>query len=275
MAGRARRAAVQDAPARSGRATSGATAAPRGSDEPTLDQLFAEPIVRQLMHRDGIDEQTTRRLCRRAAVARPAPELRCMLPASRAKDDPNTIVHLLHDTARRWRKLYDREVCARIPGMTCARCAVLIRLAQHEGVNQTALAQDLVVRPITLARLLDRLETAGFIARLPDPHDRRAISWRSRPKHGHRSNAFTAWPGKSVATRSLGSPKPKPTSCARFSAGYGRILRPARVKCRARRPLESRKIIGCANEHILESFSTRNAMDLEFSSTPLVPTSEP
>jgi adenylate cyclase len=37
-------------------------AVPSASDEPTLDQLFAEPIVRQLMRRDGIDEETTRRL---------------------------------------------------------------------------------------------------------------------------------------------------------------------------------------------------------------------
>jgi hypothetical protein len=33
-------------------------------DEPRLDQLFTEPIVQQLMHRDRIDEATTRRLLR-------------------------------------------------------------------------------------------------------------------------------------------------------------------------------------------------------------------
>jgi hypothetical protein len=42
-------------------------------DEPRLDQLFAEPIVQQLMHRDRIDEATIRRLLRQAAVARAAP----------------------------------------------------------------------------------------------------------------------------------------------------------------------------------------------------------
>ena len=41
--------------------------------EPRLDQLFAEPIVRQLMRRDRIDEATTRLLLRLAAAARPAP----------------------------------------------------------------------------------------------------------------------------------------------------------------------------------------------------------
>jgi hypothetical protein len=47
----------------------------RALDEPKLDQLFAEPIVKQLMDRDRIDEATTRRLLRRAAVARAAPSL--------------------------------------------------------------------------------------------------------------------------------------------------------------------------------------------------------
>jgi hypothetical protein len=42
-------------------------------DEPRLDQLFAEPIVKQLMHRDRIDEATIRRLLRQAVVARAAP----------------------------------------------------------------------------------------------------------------------------------------------------------------------------------------------------------
>jgi hypothetical protein len=41
--------------------------------EPRPDQLFAEPIVQQLMHHDGIDEATIRRLLRQAAVARAAP----------------------------------------------------------------------------------------------------------------------------------------------------------------------------------------------------------
>ena len=48
-------------------------AAKRAFYEPRLDQLFAEPIVQQLMHRDRIDEATIRRLLRQAAVARAAP----------------------------------------------------------------------------------------------------------------------------------------------------------------------------------------------------------
>ena len=48
--------------------------APRRTfDEPSLGQLFAEPIVQQLMRRDRIDEATIRRLLRLAAAAQPAP----------------------------------------------------------------------------------------------------------------------------------------------------------------------------------------------------------
>jgi hypothetical protein len=50
------------------------------SDEPTLDQLLAEPIVQQLMHRDRIEAATIRHLLQEAASAR---------RASWAEDDLN------------------------------------------------------------------------------------------------------------------------------------------------------------------------------------------
>ncbi len=37
--------------------------------EPTLNQLLAEPIIRQLMHCDGIDEDEIRSLVRQATKA--------------------------------------------------------------------------------------------------------------------------------------------------------------------------------------------------------------
>jgi hypothetical protein len=40
----------------------GAAPAHPRSDEPTLEQLLAEPIVQQLMRRDKIDEETIRHL---------------------------------------------------------------------------------------------------------------------------------------------------------------------------------------------------------------------
>jgi len=41
-----------------------------GFAEPTLDQLLAEPMVRQLMRRDRIDEATIRRLVQEIAAGK-------------------------------------------------------------------------------------------------------------------------------------------------------------------------------------------------------------
>ncbi len=139
------------------------------SNEPTLDQLLAEPIVQQLMRRDGIDEATIRHLLQETAAARPAMRTDDDLAA----DDPRSIVRLRHETARLWCSRYDREVRAQLPGMTRTRCTVLIYLAQHEGVHQATFARILDIRPKTLVRLLDRLEADGFVTRMPAPDDRR------------------------------------------------------------------------------------------------------
>jgi MarR family transcriptional regulator for hemolysin len=144
--------------------------------ELTLDQLLAEPIVRQVMHRDRIEEAATRQLLQQVARARPKAKLRRVLPETSSKDDPDTIVGLLHDIARLWRKLYDRVLRARIPGMTQARAAVIVHLAEHEGLTQVRLAESLNLKPITLVRLLDKLEGLDCIERSRVLGDRRA--WR-------------------------------------------------------------------------------------------------
>jgi MarR family transcriptional regulator, transcriptional regulator for hemolysin len=126
--------------------------------------------VQQLMRRDETDEATIRHLMRLAAGALPAP--RTTLDPN--TDDPTPVARLLHETARLWRSHCDSELRGRLPGMTSAQCRVLVHLARHEGVNQSALAQILDVRPITLVRLLDQLEADGMVVRIPDPNDRRA-----------------------------------------------------------------------------------------------------
>jgi hypothetical protein len=50
-----------------GSAGSGGASALRRADEPTLDQLLAEPIVQLLMHRDRTDEATIRHLLQQAS----------------------------------------------------------------------------------------------------------------------------------------------------------------------------------------------------------------
>ena len=64
---------------RRGRAALRAIAGKRTLQEPRLDQLFAEPFVKQLMRRDRIDEATIRHLLRQAAVARAVPRVEGLL----------------------------------------------------------------------------------------------------------------------------------------------------------------------------------------------------
>ena len=79
---------------------------------------------------------------------------------------------LLSDSARLLRRNFDRR--ARQLNLNRAQWSVLARLARHEGVKQTELADILEVSPITLARQIDRLEAGGWVRRQPDPKDRRA-----------------------------------------------------------------------------------------------------
>jgi len=79
---------------------------------------------------------------------------------------------LLYDSARLLRRDFDRR--ARRVGLTRAQWSVLSHLVRFEGVNQAALADIMEIQPITLVRLLDRLEEAGWIVRAADPGDRRS-----------------------------------------------------------------------------------------------------
>jgi DNA-binding MarR family transcriptional regulator len=76
--------------------------------------------------------------------------------------------------ARLIRTEVDRR--ARAHGMTRAQWAILIRLDAQPGLLQKELAELLEVEPITVARLIDRLESRFMVERRPDPTDRRC--WR-------------------------------------------------------------------------------------------------
>ena len=127
---------------------------------------------------DRTDETTVRRLLQQTSGAQPAEQAK---DDSRA-DDPNTIMRLLHQTAQVACSRYDRALRAQLPGMTLGRCAVLIQLAQHERPNQAALAQILDIRPITLVRLLDRLEAAASSSAYLILMIAALMSWRSPPR---------------------------------------------------------------------------------------------
>jgi MarR family transcriptional regulator for hemolysin len=78
------------------------------------------------------------------------------------------------ETAHAMRRAFDRR--AATLGVTRAQWKVLFRLTRTPGLRQVELADMLDVEPITLSRIIDRLEEAGHVERTPDPADRRA--WR-------------------------------------------------------------------------------------------------
>ena len=82
------------------------------------------------------------------------------------------ISFVLHDVARLLRKRFEQR--SRMSGLTRAQWQVLAYLSLHEGIHQNKLADLIEIMPITLARLLDKMEARGFIERRPDPADRRA-----------------------------------------------------------------------------------------------------
>ncbi len=88
-------------------------------------------------------------------------------------DEPD-LLFLLHDLARLIRVDADRRASAY--GMTRAQWVILFWLERQPGLSQKELAEILEVEPITVARLIDRLEERGMVERRGDPADRRI--WR-------------------------------------------------------------------------------------------------
>lgn len=78
------------------------------------------------------------------------------------------------ETAHAMRRAFDRR--AATLGVTRAQWKVLFRLSRTPGLRQVELADILDVEPITLSRIIDRLQEAGLVERVADPADRRA--WR-------------------------------------------------------------------------------------------------
>lgn len=76
------------------------------------------------------------------------------------------------DNSRLMRRLFDDRV--RNLGLTAVQARLLLALDRHPDRNQAFYAERLEVEPITLTRIVDRMEAAGWIERRADPADRRA-----------------------------------------------------------------------------------------------------
>jgi MarR family transcriptional regulator for hemolysin len=92
--------------------------------------------------------------------------------------------YLVHDVARLFGRRFDQRAL-RYVGLNRSQCRILGCLARDEGINQARLAELLEVKPMTLARQIDRMVEQGWVERRSDPGDRRAhrlvLTERARP----------------------------------------------------------------------------------------------
>jgi MarR family transcriptional regulator, transcriptional regulator for hemolysin len=79
---------------------------------------------------------------------------------------------LLHDATRLMRRRFDLRAAAH--GLSSAQWRLLARLVKEEGATQARLSELLEIEPISVSRLIDRMEEGGWVERRADPADRRA-----------------------------------------------------------------------------------------------------
>src|SRR5215472_19153878 len=85
-----------------------------------------------------------------------------------------TLGFLLKDVTRLYTRRFEER--AQALSLTLPQCKALTYLARNEGVSQKRLAELIEIDPMSLVRILDRMETDGWVERRADPQDRRARS---------------------------------------------------------------------------------------------------
>lgn len=91
-----------------------------------------------------------------------------------------TLGFVMQDVARLMRRNFNRRV--QDLGLTQAQWQILVRIGHMEGARQSQIADILEMQPISVARMVDRMESAGWVERRPDPQDRRAVNLYLTPK---------------------------------------------------------------------------------------------
>ncbi|MEZ5834138.1 MAG: MarR family transcriptional regulator [Geminicoccaceae bacterium] len=78
---------------------------------------------------------------------------------------------LLHDAARLMRRRFEDR--GQQFGLSTAQWRLLVHLVREGAAAQARIAELLEIEPISVSRLVDRMEQAGWVERCPDPADRR------------------------------------------------------------------------------------------------------
>jgi MarR family transcriptional regulator for hemolysin len=78
---------------------------------------------------------------------------------------------LIHSCQRLLRARF--EAHGRSLGLSSAQWRLLVPLWKEGQATQSRLAELMEIEPISVSRLVTRMEQAGWVERRPDPHDRR------------------------------------------------------------------------------------------------------
>ncbi|NOZ43537.1 MAG: MarR family transcriptional regulator [Alphaproteobacteria bacterium] len=101
--------------------------------------------------------------------------------------DSETLGFLIHNVARLIRKRFEQRAVDY--GLSAAHWRLLFWGAKEEGQSQARLAEFLEIEPISVSRLLDRMESCGWIERRSSIEDRRVrsihLSQRAREVFPH------------------------------------------------------------------------------------------
>lgn len=88
-----------------------------------------------------------------------------------ANDETERLGLLIHDAARLIRRRFEARTSG--SGLSSAQWRLLLRVSKEPGVAQARLAELLEIEPISVSRLIDRMEDGGWIERRADAGDRR------------------------------------------------------------------------------------------------------
>jgi MarR family transcriptional regulator, transcriptional regulator for hemolysin len=88
-----------------------------------------------------------------------------------SSDGTDRLGFLIHDAHRLLRKRFEARAAGY--GLSTAQWRLLARLVKDEGSTQARLAEFLEIEPISVSRLVDRMEASGWVMRKQDAGDRR------------------------------------------------------------------------------------------------------
>ena len=99
---------------------------------------------------------------------------------SKNSNNPEQYIgYLIADVARLMRMSFGKR--AKQIGLSRAEWLVLAWLRRNEGISQARLSEVMEISPMTLGRLIDKLEATGLVVRRHAPNDRRTYRLHLAP----------------------------------------------------------------------------------------------